>query len=132
MIESAVGLGCDGCDSDQRQNWDGVEDVLEAIVKTGAPPKGLPENPLQALIFDSWFDPYRGVIVLVRVFEGTLRRGQKDRLWWNSRVLMIASSPSQYNSLRRGMASVLKMANGKTDRPTEDLCRHYYLTAIRS
>ena len=47
------------------------------------PPKGDPENRLQALIFDSWFDPYRGVIVLTRVFEGTIRKGQKIRLMWN-------------------------------------------------
>jgi len=41
------------------------------------------------LIFDSWFDPYRGVIVLTRVFEGTLKKGQKIRLWWNGRVLQV-------------------------------------------
>jgi GTP-binding protein LepA len=41
---------------------------------------------LQALLFDSWFDPYRGVVVLARVFEGTLRKGQKIRLWSNGRM----------------------------------------------
>ncbi len=48
----------------------GVEDVLEAIVARVPPPKGSAENPLQALIFDSWFDIYRGAVVLVRVMEG--------------------------------------------------------------
>ena len=42
---------------------------------------------MKALIFDSWFDAYRGVIVLTRVFEGRMRKGQKIRLWWNGRVL---------------------------------------------
>src|SRR6266516_3936092 len=60
---------------------------LEAVVKRVPPPKGNPKNQLQALIFDSWFDAYRGVIVLVRVFQGTLRKGQKIRLMWNGRVL---------------------------------------------
>ena len=51
------------------------------------PPKGEPEARLKALIFDSWFDAYRGVIILTRVFEGRMRKGQKIRLWWNGRVL---------------------------------------------
>src|SRR3981189_884438 len=74
MIESAVGLDATDAIPISAKTGMGVEDVLEAIVKLVPPPKGLPENPLQALIFDSWFDPYRGVIVLVRVFEGTLHK----------------------------------------------------------
>jgi GTP-binding protein LepA len=53
------------------------------------PPKGVPERHLQALLFDSWFDPYRGVVVLARVFEGTLRKGQKIRLWSNGHVFQV-------------------------------------------
>ncbi len=55
----------------------GVPEVLEAIVHRIPPPKGSSDAPLQALIFDSWFDPYRGAIVLVRVKQGQLRRGMK-------------------------------------------------------
>jgi GTP-binding protein LepA len=58
----------------------GVEDVLEAIVHRVPAPKGSAENPLQALIFDSWFDIYRGAVVLVRVMEGRIRNHQKIRL----------------------------------------------------
>jgi len=58
----------------------GVEDVLEAIVRRVPPPKGNAENPLQALIFDSWFDIYRGAVVLVRVMEGRIANRMKIRL----------------------------------------------------
>jgi GTP-binding protein LepA len=58
----------------------GVEDVLEAIVARIPPPKGSAENPLQALIFDSWFDIYRGAVVLVRVMEGRITPHMKIRL----------------------------------------------------
>src|SRR5499425_2582716 len=58
----------------------GVEDVLEAIIHRVPAPKGSAENPLQALIFDSWFDPYRGAVVLVRVMEGRLANHMKIRL----------------------------------------------------
>ncbi len=58
----------------------GVEDVLEAIVHRIPPPKGSAQNPLQALIFDSWFDAYRGAVVLVRVKEGRIANHQKIRL----------------------------------------------------
>ena len=53
------------------------------------PPKGSPDAPLRALIFDSWFDPYRGVIILTRVMEGRLRMGQKIRLWSNGQVFEV-------------------------------------------
>ena len=119
MIESAVGLDATDAIPISAKTGMGVEDVLEAIVKLVPPPRGLPENPLQALIFDSWFDPYRGVIVLVRVFEGTLRRGQKIRLWWNSRVLetetlgVLTPKPVEVDSLEAGEVGFM-MANSKT------------------
>jgi GTP-binding protein LepA len=64
----------------------GVEDVLEAIVQRVPPPKGSAENPLQALIFDSWFDIYRGAVVLVRVMEGRITPHMKIRLVYTNQV----------------------------------------------
>ena len=72
MIESAVGLDASDALLISAKTGQGVPDVLEAIVKRVPPPKGAPERHLQALLFDSWFDPYRGVVVLTRVFEGTV------------------------------------------------------------
>jgi GTP-binding protein LepA len=86
MIEGAVGLDASDAIPISAKTGQGVPDVLEAIVKRVHPPKGNSERKLQALIFDSWFDTYRGVIVLVRVFEGRLHKGQKIRLWSNGRV----------------------------------------------
>jgi GTP-binding protein LepA len=89
MIESAVGLDATDALLISAKTGQGVPDVLEAIVKRVPPPKGVPERHLLALLFDSWFDPYRGVVVLARVFEGTLRKGQKIRLWSNGRVFQV-------------------------------------------
>jgi GTP-binding protein LepA len=89
MIEGAVGLDASNALLISAKTGQGVPEVLEAIVRHIPPPKGSPETPLQALIFDSWFDPYRGVVVLARVFHGTLRKGQKIRLWWNGRVFEV-------------------------------------------
>jgi GTP-binding protein LepA len=119
MIESAVGLDASQAIFISAKTGQGVPEVLEAIVKRVPPPKGKPENQLQALIFDSWFDPYRGVIVLTRVFQGTLRRGQKIRLWWNGRVLQVETlgvltpKPVEVETLEAGEVGFL-MANSKT------------------
>jgi GTP-binding protein LepA len=64
----------------------GVEEVLETIVKRVPPPKGSEAAPLRALIFDSWFDPYRGAVVLVRVMEGRMSKATKIRLCANNEV----------------------------------------------
>ncbi|HEX7184007.1 MAG TPA: translation elongation factor 4 [Thermoanaerobaculia bacterium] len=58
----------------------GIDDVLEAVVQKLPPPQGSPEDPLRALIFDAQYDVYRGVVLLVRIKEGTVRAGQKIRL----------------------------------------------------
>ncbi|HLY60428.1 MAG TPA: translation elongation factor 4 [Terriglobia bacterium] len=67
----------------------GVEEVLEAVVARIPQPAGSPEAPLQALIFDSWFDSYRGVVVLARVVQGTLALGMKIRLMSNDQVYTV-------------------------------------------
>ena len=86
QIEHLIGLDASGAILASAKNGVGIEDVLEAVVHLVPPPKGSPDDPLRALIFDSWFDPYRGVIILTRVFSGKLRIGQKIRLWSNQSV----------------------------------------------
>src|SRR5690606_2966222 len=58
----------------------GVQEILEAIVERFPSPAGDPDAPLKALIFDSWFDPYRGVVIVVRVIDGAMRTKSKIRL----------------------------------------------------
>jgi GTP-binding protein LepA len=89
MIESAVGLDASHALLISAKTGAGVPEVLEAIVEKIPPPKGSPSNHLQALIFDSWFDPYRGVVVLTRVFQGTLRKGQQIRFMSNGKVYQV-------------------------------------------
>ena len=88
-IEQAVGLDATDAIPVSAKTGVGVEDVLEAIVHRLPPPKGNIDAPLQALIFDSWFDPYRGVVVLARVVNGRMKMGQKIRFLSNGRVFNI-------------------------------------------
>ena len=91
MIEQTVGLDATDAIPVSAKTGQGVPDILEAIVNRLPPPKGDPEAPLQALIFDSWFDPYRGVIVLARIVNGRMRKGMKIRLMWNDKVFDVES-----------------------------------------
>jgi GTP-binding protein LepA len=90
-IEKAVGLDATDAIPVSAKTGVGVADVLEAIVHRLPPPTGDPDASLQALIFDSWFDPYRGVITLVRVMQGTMRKGQRIRLMSNGKSFEIES-----------------------------------------
>jgi GTP-binding protein LepA len=77
-IEEIVGIEADDATRISAKTGEGIDDVLEMIVARVPPPKGDPDAPLQALIIDSWFDNYVGVVMLVRVVEGTLK--QRDKI----------------------------------------------------
>jgi GTP-binding protein LepA len=91
MIENTVGIDATDAIPVSAKTGENVEAILEAIVHRLPPPTGDAEAPLQALIFDSWFDSYRGVIVLTRVMQGTLRKGTRIRLMSNGRVFDVES-----------------------------------------
>lgn len=78
-IEDVVGLDTTDAPLVSGKSGIGISELLEKIVEVIPPPKGKKDSKLQALIFDSWFDSYRGVVVLVRVFEGTLKI--KDQIY---------------------------------------------------
>jgi GTP-binding protein LepA len=83
QIEEVIGIDASDAILCSAKQGIGIHEILEAIVKRVPPPAGDADKPLRALIFDSWFDPYRGVIVLVRVIDGKLRLNQRIRLWAN-------------------------------------------------
>jgi GTP-binding protein LepA len=89
QIETIIGLDASDAVLASAKSGIGVHDILEHIVHKVPAPKGSPDAPLRALIFDSWFDSYRGVIILTRVMQGTLRIGQKIRLWSNGQVFEV-------------------------------------------
>jgi GTP-binding protein LepA len=77
QIEQIIGLDCSDAVGCSGKTGVGVPDILEQIVKKVPPPKGDPAAPLRALIFDSWYDSYRGAMVMIRVVDGTLKRGDR-------------------------------------------------------
>ncbi len=89
QIEQVIGLPAKDALLVSAKNGIGITNVLEAVVHLVPPPQGSPDAPLRALIFDSWFDPYRGVIILTRVIDGRLKLGQKIRLWSNEKIFEV-------------------------------------------
>src|SRR3982751_3629423 len=119
QIEQVIGLDASDAILASAKNGIGIQEILEAVVQRVPPPKGDPNAPLRALIFDSWFDPYRGVIILTRIVDGTLRKGQKIRLWSNGTTYVVdglgfqSPKPVPCDELTAGEAGFL-FANIKT------------------
>jgi GTP-binding protein LepA len=80
QIEDVIGIDASDAVLCSAKSGLGISDVLEAIVTRLPPPKGDPDAPLKALLVDAWYDAYLGVIVLVRIFDGTLKAGQRIKM----------------------------------------------------
>ena len=78
-IEEIIGLDASGAVLASAKTGIGITDVLQAIVDKIPPPSGDPAAPTKAMLVDSWYDPYLGVVILVRVIDGSLKRGQQIR-----------------------------------------------------
>ena len=89
QIESIIGLDASEAVLTSAKTGIGIEEVLEAIIAKVPPPKGAAHAPLKALIFDSWYDSYRGVIVLFRVFDGTIKKGMKLKFFNTGREYLV-------------------------------------------
>ncbi|MFI2818857.1 translation elongation factor 4 [Vreelandella piezotolerans] len=107
-VEEIIGLDAtDACQVSAKSGI-GINELLERLVRDIPPPKGDPEAPLQALIIDSWFDNYLGVVSLVRLFDGTLRKGDKIRIkstgrdWNATEVGIFTPLRKETNILRAG------------------------------
>ena len=95
-VEDIIGIDTsDACEVSAKSGI-GIDNLLEQIVKRIPPPVGKPENNLQALIFDSWFDTYQGVMILVRVVEGTLKKREK---------VFLKNAGMEYEVLKLGVNS---------------------------
>ncbi|MBS1192449.1 MAG: lepA [Nitrospirae bacterium] len=81
QIEDIIGLDASGAIPASAKEGIGTREILESVIKNIPAPSGDPDAPLKALLFDSWYDTYQGVVVLVRVMEGTVRPHQKIKLW---------------------------------------------------
>ncbi|NOK36024.1 elongation factor 4 [Corallococcus exercitus] len=88
-IEDVIGIDASIAVPASAKEGIGIHDILESVVKRVPPPSGSPSAPLKALIFDSWYDNYRGVVTLVRVLEGTLKLKQKIKMFSNNKVFEV-------------------------------------------
>ncbi len=79
-VEDIIGLDASDAILASAKEGKGIDEILEAVVRRVPPPSGDPDAPLKALTFDSWYDSYQGVVVLVRVVEGTVKKGDKIKL----------------------------------------------------
>jgi GTP-binding protein LepA len=124
QISDIIGLDGDHAMLASAKQGTGVPEILEAIVHRLPAPRGDPEAPLKALIFDSWYDPYRGVVIVVRVIDGVLRPFMKIRLmaegqdYESLQVGVFNPKPIEVNELGVGevgflVANIKKISDAK-------------------
>jgi len=108
QIENVIGLDAHDAVLASAKAGIGVDEILEKIITHISPPKGNPDAPLRALLFDSWYDSYRGVVCLLRIIDGTLRKGMRIRFMSTDRVYEVTElgiftpKPKAVNSLSVG------------------------------
>jgi len=88
-IEDVVGIDTSGAINCSGKTGEGIENILESIIKVLPPPKGIEKNKLKSLLVDSWYDSYLGVVILVRVIDGQIKKGMKIKLMSNNQEYMI-------------------------------------------
>jgi GTP-binding protein LepA len=108
-VENLTGIAAEDVIPISAKMGTNIEQVLELIVKRVPPPKGDPDAPLQALIFDSHYDSYKGVIAYVRVFEGTLH----DRDWITMMSNRVTVEPIEIGLFKPGMKPVQELSAGE-------------------
>lgn len=115
-IEEVVGLNCNNIIKASAKNGVGVDEILESIIHLVPPPEDMLDQPLRALIFDSYYDPYRGVIVYFRVMDGTVKNDDRIRLMASGKEFdldelgVLSPNQVQVNSLHAGEVGYLAAA----------------------
>ncbi|HEX2874170.1 MAG TPA: translation elongation factor 4 [Polyangiaceae bacterium] len=123
-IEEVVGLDCSGALFASGKTGQGVKEVLEAVVARIPPPTGDAKAPLRALLYDSWYDSYRGAVVQLRVMDGTLRKGDRIKFMATGRTFDVTEMgcfsphPVAINELGPGEVGFVA-ANIKTTEDTK-------------
>jgi GTP-binding protein LepA len=116
QIEDIIGLDASHAILASAKEGRGIDEILEAVIHDIPPPTGSADAPTTALVFDSWFDPYHGAVVLVRVMDGTLRKGQRIRFMFTgkeflvTRVGVLAPSAVEVAELGPGEVGILMAA----------------------
>src|SRR5262252_10343942 len=107
-IEDVIGIDASSAILASAKEGIGTQEILEGIIRHFPPPTGDPGAPLRALIIDSWFDPYHGAVVMMRVFDGVVRRGMKIRMMSSgsvfevTRVGIYAPGPVEVAEMKAG------------------------------
>ena len=122
-IEDVIGLDASSAILASAKEGIGTQEILEGIIHHFPPPQGDADAPLRALIIDSWFDPYHGAVVMMRIFDGTIRKGTKIRMMSSGRVFEVsrvgvyAPGPVEVAEMKAGEVGFL-MAGIKEVRET--------------